>query len=45
MDDLADLNMEEKPQYVPYEDESNIVETFSSLDEEPQVRQSGKTNT
>ena len=37
--------MEETQQYDLYEDESQNNETFSMLDEEPEVTPSGGTNT
>ena len=34
--DLANLGVEETPQYNPYKDESQNAETFPMLDEEPE---------
>ena len=37
LSDLVDLDVEETPQYDPYEDELQNAETFPMLDEEPEV--------
>ena len=37
VDDLADLGAEDMLQYDPYQDESQNVDTFPSLDEEPEI--------
>ena len=36
-DDMADLSADGMTQYNPYEDESQNVDTFPMLDEEPEV--------
>ena len=42
VDDLANLGAEVELQYDPYEDESQNVKMFPSLDEEPKATQSGR---
>ena len=37
VDDLAELGAQDMPQYDPYEDESQKVETFPILNEEPEA--------
>ena len=41
VDDFADLSMKDIPQYNPYEDESQNIETFPILDEKQQVTTEG----